>query len=184
MIHNFLWLDLETTGLDETTGQILEVAAAVVDDGADGTFEVIDAVDTVVLPPPSAGLDSCMDDYVRGMHTRNGLLAAIAAGDGMPLEAADEMLRAFVDQYLAPGEKVILAGASIHFDFRWIKAHMPLLAERLHHRIFDVSTLKAAARVWGPGFTDIKADAHRALADVTASIAEAKAYLDLVRGPA
>ncbi len=176
--HNWLWIDLETTGLDEHNGAILEVAAAVVDDGPAGTFDVIDSVETVILPEVMPK----MDDYVRDMHTRNGLLQRIALGEGMILTEADAMFRAFIDERLDANKKVVLAGGSVHFDLRWIRAHMPLLAERCHYRVFDVSTLKAAARVWGPGFADVKADAHRAMLDVTASVKEAKIYLDMVRG--
>jgi len=178
LTHNWLWVDLETTGLDEHAGQILEVACAVVDDGPDGTFGVLDSVETVVLTAEKPA----MDDYVREMHTRNGLLALIARGEGVPLGEADEMCRAFVDTYCGgPREKVVLAGGSVHFDLRWINRHMPRFAERCHYRVFDVSTLKAAARVWGPGFENIKSDKHRAMYDVQASVKEAKAYLDLVR---
>lgn len=176
MTHNWLWLDVETTGLDEHAGQLLEVAAAVVDDGALGSFEIIESVEAVILP----AAEMVMDPYVRAMHTKNGLLQAIAMGHGMALGDADEMIRAFVDQYLPPGEKVILAGDSVHFDQRWIKAHLPGLAERLHHRVFDVTTLRQMARVWGPGFESTKSDKHRALYDVQCSVKDAKRILDLI----
>lgn len=182
MTHNWLWLDLETTGLDEHAGQVLEVGAAVVDDGVDGSFDIVDAVDTVVLPTP--GFEVLMDDYVKAMHTRNGLLSRIAEGEGMLIADADDMLASFVDQYLPAGLRVVLAGNSVHFDLRWVKRHMPKLAAKLSHQVFDVTTLKAAARVWGPGIDEVKADEHRALADVRASIACAKRYHALVTGPA
>src|SRR5688572_14357237 len=176
--HHWLWLDVETTGLDETTGQLLEVAGAVVDDGPDGTFEVVESVSTVVLPTGPMQ----MDPYVRDTHTKNGLLAAIAAGEGMAPGDADEMMVAFVDQFLPAGAKVILAGDSVHFDQRWVKAHLPGLASRLHHRVFDVTTLRQVARVWGGGFEQTKTDKHRALYDVQCSVKDAKRFLDMIRG--
>lgn len=174
--HNWLWLDLETTGLVETDGEILEIAMAVVDDGPEGTFEVIDSCETVILNSRQTG----MHPTVLEMHTRNGLLAAIAQGEGLALGDAEPMCEAFVDQYLPAGKQVLLAGNSVHFDLRWIKVHMPKLAARFSHRVFDVSTLGEAARVWA-GEALPKGDAHRAMLDVRSSIRQAKSFLDMVR---
>jgi len=178
MIHNWLWVDIETTGLNENDGEILEVAACVVDDGPAGTFEVVDSFETIVRPASMPG----MHEVVAAMHLKNGLLHAITRGEGLPTAEADEMFAAFVAQYVPEGRSVELAGASVHFDLRWIKRHMPKFAARLSHRVFDTSTLKSAARVWGDVTIKNPIDGHRAMPDILGSIADAKAYRDLVVG--
>jgi Exonuclease len=43
-----------------------------------------------------------------------------------------------------------LAGNSIHVDFLFLKKYMPRLAEHLHYRLVDVSTVGELARRWFP----------------------------------
>jgi oligoribonuclease len=69
-----VWIDLEMTGLDVRRHVIVEIAVLV----TDATLTPLDAgIDLVVHQPPVA-MDE-MDDFVRSMHTRSGLLAEIAA---------------------------------------------------------------------------------------------------------
>jgi oligoribonuclease (3'-5' exoribonuclease) len=58
-------------------------------------------------------------------------------------DVEDEILddvRLLKAQY--PQEPLVLAGASVHFDRGFIRAHMPRLNTELSHRHFDVSTLR------------------------------------------
>src|SRR3954466_12850711 len=69
-----VWLDLEMTGLDLSRHVIVEIAVLV----TDGQLTPLDeGVDLVVHRPPAMLVE--MDDYVRTMHTRSGLLPAIEA---------------------------------------------------------------------------------------------------------
>lgn len=172
----FLWLDLETTGLDPDREIILEWAVLIADDGKDGTFEVEQEFSSVVMPYAFAGRDCLaeMDPYVRRMHEKNGLLADIAAGKGAPLAEADAFLAE-----LAGDTKPSIAGNSVgSFDLQFIRRHMPLFAAKLSHRVYDVSTLIRAERTYGDaaGLIEVKADAHRAAADARASLATAKSF--------
>ena len=103
--------------------------------------------DLVIATPPEA-LDA-MDEVVRQMHARSGLLDAIAASTVTLKEAADETLD-FVRKHAPEARKVPLCGNSIGTDRRFLAAYMPELEEYLHYRSIDVSTIKELARRWYP----------------------------------
>src|SRR5450432_46377 len=69
-----VWLDLEMTGLDVTRHVIVEIAVLVTDTQLE---PLDDGIDIVVHQQPPAMAE--MDDFVRNMHTKSGLLDEIAA---------------------------------------------------------------------------------------------------------
>ena len=80
-------MDLEMTGLDPGRDRIVEIATLVTDD----ELEVLaEGPDLVIATPPEAL--AAMDDVVRQMHTRSGLLDAIAASTISLEQAAEETL--------------------------------------------------------------------------------------------
>jgi oligoribonuclease len=181
MQHHFLWLDLETTGFDPHNGKILEWAAVLADDGRDGTFDEVQAfhspifyadVDAEVLP--------LCDDYVRNMHTVNGLFDEIRRQlTSSPLDEVDDFLAGLAG---GPGSHVMLAGNSVHFDLGWVRVHMPKFAACLSHRVGDVSTLIEVDKAWGRGVYSRGGPAHRALDDVRESLRTAKRLRDAYFG--
>lgn len=171
--HQFFWVDLETTGLNPYQNRILEWAAVLAADDAAGDLSPVQQF-TSVIGTGGDDLSKEMDDYVTRMHTSNGLLAACAAS-AVTLAESEAFLCSLAASIGAQPRSIVLAGGSVHFDLSFIRVHMPRFAAFLSHRVFDVSTLKAAERTWGDPFGDIKADAHRALPDVLASLAEARA---------
>jgi oligoribonuclease len=173
MSSRFLWIDLETTGLDPHKGSVLEVAVVGADDD-DPAMPVLAQWDMRVSA--SAHEYSQADDFVRNMHHVNGLWDACASLNAMSRAAVEGTLCDFVrgDRVDMP-KGVVLAGGSVHFDLAWVRVHFPTFARCLSHRVLDVSTLKACERTWGQPFEDIKTTEHRALSDVMASIAEARA---------
>lgn len=173
--HQFLWLDLETTGLDPTQGALLEFAAVLCEDARGDDFAVVQQyagaihVDDATL----AALD--IAPRVREMHEANGLWRDVAAST-TTLAEVDTFLASVADS-LTGGRRaaVRLAGSSVHFDLAWCRVHLPTFAARLSHRVFDVTTLRAAVDAWAPGKIDWpRRDTHRALPDVLATIAEAR----------
>lgn len=168
----FLWLDLETTGLDPLApgARVLEWAAVLADDA----LETLEPYSSAVYWPDALELFSGCDEYVRDMHTRNGLWAEVAdPARSAPLADGEDLLLAL----LPPRGLVHLAGASVHFDLGWLRVHMPRLAKRLHHRILDVTSLWLAAQAWGPpGIDRDPSAAHRALDDILQTIADARRY--------
>lgn len=164
-------MDLEMTGLDPAQDRIVEIASLVTDD----ELEVIaEGPDLVIATPPEA-LDA-MDDVVKQMHARSGLLAAIAASN-VPLEQAASETLDFLRLHVLESRKVPLCGNSIGTDRRFLAHYMPDIENYLHYRSIDVSTVKELARRWYPDIfaaAPKKLGAHRALDDVKESIAELK----------
>jgi oligoribonuclease len=170
-------MDLEMTGLNPARDQIVEVATLVTDDELE---LVAEGPDLVIATAPEA-LEG-MEDVVRQMHLRSGLLAAIAASHVTLAEATAETL-AFVRKHCPEPRKVPLCGNSIGTDRRFLAAYMPEVEDHLHYRSVDVSTIKELARRWYPeayAAAPRKAGAHRAMGDIKESIEELKYWRNTV----
>jgi oligoribonuclease len=162
------WLDLETTGLDPATCDILEVAVMEADFSDPFNGRVI-----CNRPVWTRLGDSDLDPFILNMHTGNGLLGDCRAPHSWPLPRVEDALLALIPMVEDKEERGILAGSSIHFDHSFIARHMPTLNKRFSHRHYDVSAIKLFCQSMGmPKFR--KAEAHRALADVKESIQHAR----------
>lgn len=172
-----VWLDLEMTGLDPAKDVIVEIATLVTDD----ELEIVGEGPDLVIAAPPAKLEA-MDDFVRQMHARSGLLEAIAKSDVSVEDAATRTLD-FVRAHVPEPRKVPLCGNSIGTDRRFLAQYMPDLDNYLHYRCVDVSTVKELARRWYPeAFAGgpKKAGAHRALDDIKESVAELKYWRNTI----
>jgi oligoribonuclease len=158
-----LWIDLEMTGLDASRHVIIEVAAIVTD------FSLNElALYEQVIHQTDDELEAA-DDWPK--QNMQGLFEQVRSSTVSNDDAQAELLK-ITDTYFA-GEKVILAGNSIHNDRRYIARCWPKLESRLHYRMFDVTTLK----IWLQGTLKeqmSKKEAHRALDDIRESIEELK----------
>jgi len=178
------WLDLETTGLDEKSGRILEYAMVCTH------VDLTDILYMSKIIPQNVGIArAMMDDYVVDMHTKNGLLAELEAAEGNALQYADsieqaeeELIQMLNAVTLAVGGNMyeiifVIAGANPGFDKDWVEEHMPNLFKQLHYRQLDVNTYKVGM----PDSFDPKSSvAHRAMADIRESIAHQSGMLDIV----
>ena len=136
----------------------------------------------MVHQPPAALGE--MDDYVRAMHTKSGLLQEIEAST-VSLEEAGREAIAYVAQHV-PSGAAPLCGNSIGVDRRFLDRQLPELDAYLHYRSIDVSSLKELCRRWYPDVYKKrpgKKEAHRALGDVRESIAELQYYRDTMLRP-
>ena len=173
-------MDLEMTGLDPRRDRVVEIATLVTDDGLD---VIAEGPDLVIATPPEAL--AAMDEVVRQMHTRSGLLDAISASTISLEQAAQETL-AFIRQHVPEARKVPLCGNSIGTDRRFLAAYMPEIEDYLHYRSIDVSTIKELAKRWYPdalAAAPRKLGAHRALDDIKESIDELIHYRDTLFQP-
>ena len=171
-----VWADCEMTGLSLTHDALIEVAALVTD------FELNqlgDGVDIVIKPSDEA-LEQ-MDDFVRTMHTKSGLLDEL--GHGVTMEEAEEQVLAYVREWAPEARKAPLGGNTVGTDRGFLARDMPALESHLHYRIIDVSSIKELSRRWYPRAffaAPTKAGGHRALADIRESIAELRYYREAV----
>ena len=161
------------TGLDPDRCVIVEMATLVTDD----ELEVVaEGPDLVVHQPPEAL--AVMEEVVRTMHTRSGLLPAIAASTTTLADAAAQTL-AFIQEHVPEPRTVPLCGNSIGTDRRFLAKHTPEIEDWLHYRSVDVSTIKELCRRWYPGVLDEmvrKQTSHRALDDIRESVEELRTY--------
>jgi len=167
------WIDIETTGLDPNKDTILEIAVK--------KANFLDPFNTELIYNKPINIERLdhLDDFILKMHSKNGLLKECLDTNNKIASIEAELL------LLIPAEqnkddKPIMAGSSIHFDFSFIKAHMPTLIKRFSYRLYDVSAIELFCCSLGMDKMP-KAEAHRALADIEESIARAKYFNDWFR---
>lgn len=174
-----VWIDLEMTGLDPSTDEIVEIACIV----TDADLTELDAGVSLVVKPNDAPL-AAMDEVVVRMHTESGLLDEIP--NGIPLADAEAQVLAYVRGHIPEERKAPLAGSSIYVDRGFLARYMPELDAHMHYRLIDVSSIKELTRRWYPRAyfaTPEKNGNHRALGDIRESIAELRYYRDAVFVP-
>lgn len=174
-------MDLEMTGLDPGRHVIVEIATLVTDDD----LQVLAEGPDLVVHADDAQL-AAMDDYVRTMHRRSGLLAAMEASTLSLAEAGRQTLE-FLRAHVPEPRTVPLCGNSIGTDRRFLARHLPEIDQFLHYRCVDVSTVKELARRWYPDAVAAaprKVGTHRALGDIHESVAELAYYRRCVFRPA
>jgi oligoribonuclease len=176
-----VWMDLEMTGLEPERHVIVEIATLITDDD----LEIIEEGPDLVITCTAAELAE-MDDVVRDMHTRSGLLPAIEAAT-MTLEDAGAATLEFIHRHVPDPRTVPLCGNSIGTDRRFLARYLPDIENHLHYRSIDVSTVKELARRWYPeALSDApsKLGGHRAMDDIRESVAELRYWRTAVFKPA
>ncbi len=174
------WMDLEMTGLEPGRHVIVEIATLITDD----LLEIVAEGPDLVINVSAEALGE-MDDVVVQMHTRSGLLDAIAAST-VSLPDAIEQTMAFLRQHIPEPRSVPLCGNSIGTDRRFLALFMPEIDEFLHYRSVDVSSVKELTRRWYPETYKTlprKGGGHRALDDIRESVAELRYYRETVFVP-
>ncbi|HSR88529.1 MAG TPA: exonuclease domain-containing protein [Pontiella sp.] len=188
----YVWFDAEFTSLDLDRARLLQVAAIVTD------------VNLNRVAPPEADLNLCIrleeGEPVSPWVAENlpGLVEKCRSDEAVSIREADRRLAALLDQYCGtPCEEMdrrpVLAGNSVHNDWFLMRRLLPSFGSRLHYRLLDVSTIKIQWQDWIGGYPFDKenaellnqyfsgggiaaANAHDALFDIKASIAELAFY--------
>ncbi|CAN2211200.1 Orn Oligoribonuclease (3'-_5' exoribonuclease) [Candidatus Nanopelagicaceae bacterium] len=175
-LPHLVWIDCEMTGLSLETDALVEIAVLVTDSELNIIGEGIDLVIHA-----TEGQLAGMNDFVRNMHTSSGLINEIAGG--IDVAEAEKQILAYLDSAGVVAGKSPLAGNSVSVDRNFIARDMKILAEYLHYRTIDVSTIKELSRRWYPKAyfaAPAKTGNHRALGDIQDSIDELKYYRSAV----
>ena len=169
-----VWVDMEMTGLDVERHHVLEVAAIV----TDGELRELDEGIDLIVHQPEEVL-ALMDEWCVKQHGQSGLTEAVRASR-VGLEEAGALLLEYLRQHTSEGQSP-LAGNSVSHDRRFLERWMPEVAQHLHYRTVDVSTVKELALRWYPKLARFpKGEAHRARGDILESIAELRYYREQV----
>jgi oligoribonuclease len=171
MTINLIWIDLEMTGLNTISDQIIEIATIV----TDAHLRELAEGPVLAIYQPQEVMDG-MDEWNRRQHGESGLTERVLASK-LSMQDAEKQTIEFLEKFINPGASP-MCGNSICQDRRFLARQMPLLEAFFHYRNLDVSTLKILANSWAPevaqGFD--KESSHRALADIRDSIAELTYY--------
>jgi len=161
------------TGLEPGRHKIVEIATLI----TDNDLEIIAEGPDLVIHASESDLAE-MDDLVREMHTRSGLLPQIQAST-ITVEQATKETMAFLKEHIKKPRTVPLCGNSIGTDRRFLVVDMNEIEEFLHYRCVDVSSIKELARRWNPkalAKVPSKKGNHRAMDDIKESVAELRYY--------
>lgn len=166
-----LWTDVETDGLDQDTGHLLEV-------GLLATDSDLNPLDDGMFSP--IRFDGAVDAFIGHMHGPNGLLAECRTAPG--LDEVAKRCRAYVARHLAHDD-LLVAGSSVAFDRHWLDRHMPGLLDGLGHRSLDISAVDEATRLWAPAIRDGRPERttdHRTRHCLSDSLALARYYKEVL----
>lgn len=188
----YVWFDTEYSTLDLESAVLLQVAAVVTDADLQRIFPPEQDIRLYVRLPADARIspwiEENMPDLLRMCRSELALDAA----------EVDARLAELVGRINVPGgedkRRPVLAGNSIHSDWRLATKYLPRFMRLLHYRHLDVTALKLQWQDWrqGPEFDKDNLDElrahlpgpkhlldgkrHDAYYDVLASIAELNFY--------
>lgn len=171
-------IDVETTGLDEDRGDLLEVACIMYDSETGKTLDRDQWV--VYYPTPRAELMwRQADQFVRDMHDANGLWGGLHAGQ--PLVDVDATLAHMLAhwKHCSGQGEMHLVGNSCRLDLNFIERHLPLTYAELHYRSIDLSGIWLASVAAKNEYVfDKSTSEHRAMADCEQTLRQFKMTLE------
>lgn len=186
------WIDLETTGFDESENIILEVSMIITDNQLNElgryTSVVVDADPDRFLPSDQV---RTRDDQivVWENHWKTNLIQDIEAvcddSDVLPnLEEVENNLISLMNAHgidestiATPRRLPPMCGSTVSFDRKYIKKYWPELNRLFTYRNIDVSSIRELQKRWRPELpSPPKSEKHRAEADIEESIGYLKHF--------
>lgn len=183
------WIDLETTGLNPKEHCILEIAIVITDDKLVeiSRFHAVPFSATAcVIGGRWPTYTHNVSDYVRKMHTDNGLWQESADSPHIGLDIM-RALGTFIRKHADGCTPMPVGGSSVHLDraflTEWVAPFDPEMLGVLHYRNLDVSSIgELVSRVNPEMYAACEAanppGQHRAMPDILRSISMARFYAD------
>jgi oligoribonuclease len=188
----YVWFDAEFTSLELESARLLQVAVIITDTGLNRMHPESEDLNLCIKLEEGEQVSEWVEEHL------SGLVAQCRSADAVTIEEADKQIAALLDQYAGTpyesiGDRPVLAGNSVHNDWYLMRRFLPMFGSRLHYRLLDVSTIKIQWQDWAvrepfnkesidqlnryfPGGGIDAANAHDALFDIKASIAELAFY--------
>ncbi len=172
--QRMVWIDLEMTGLDIEKESIIEIATII----TDSELNILAQGPNLAIKV-SEELIEGMDEWNTTHHHQSGLVDRIRTV-GVSIEEAQQKTIEFLREWVNPNSAP-LCGNSVWNDRRFLDKEMPLVADYLHYRMIDVSTVKELAKRWYPEVGKYpKKLSHLALDDIIESIEELQYFRNKV----
>ena len=167
---NYIWLDLEMTGLDSKKDHILEIAVVV----TNNKLEIL-AENSIAISHNVLVLDS-MNDWCKKQHAKSKLYADCINSTISLLEAEQQTIE-FLQQYTSKNSSP-LCGNCIWKDRSFLAEHMPTLEQFFHYQHLDIAVFRVLrkSKMIKPCLQYRKSEHHRALHDIKDHITELKHY--------
>lgn len=168
----YAWVDLETSGLDVYTNDILEVAVIITD-----SFHFNEIERLHIIVHQKEEVFTHMNSWCQKMHRKprrtekNKSLVDLCRASTVSLAQAERLLAEFLDKY-RENRWVVACGSSVQKDVEFLKVHMPSMKGRLHYRTIDVSSILEVTKRMYPGLTKHLPPSgvdHTAMADIESS---------------
>lgn len=173
--EKLLWMDVETTGLDEKKDDLLEVELRLTSMDAS---KVSDSRHWLVRPETKI---ADMPEWALKHHGSNGLLEE-AIGAGMESWQLGVALEANVAAMAGQTGVVHVAGSNPTFDLGFLRRLSPSAFDCCHHQMLDVDSLRMAFETAGldlPGQTPTD---HRTSTCLDHDIRQYRSMLSSLRG--
>jgi oligoribonuclease len=171
LLNPLVWIDLEMSGLNLKKDYILEIAVILTDGNLNNKIYGPE----IIIKQDKSLLDS-MDAWCTEHHAKSGLTEKVLKSE-YSMEQAEKKVLDFITSHIPEYQAGVLAGNSIHVDRSFLLKDMPKIANHLHYRIVDVSSIKVLSQAWYPDLKyPRKKNVHRALEDIEESIEELQFY--------
>ncbi|HEY5621547.1 MAG TPA: exonuclease domain-containing protein [Pontiella sp.] len=188
----YCWFDAEFTCLELDTARLLQVAVIVTDHELNRLHPAEDDLNLYIRLEPDVEVSPWVAENL------SGLVAKCRSDEAVSVNEADRRIAGMLDRYCGTphetmADRPVLAGNSVHNDWFLMRRFLPESIRRLHYRLLDVSSIKIQWMDWAgkepfdkeraellnqyfPGGGIDAANAHDALFDIKASIAELAFY--------
>lgn len=179
----FVWVDIETTGLEPTSDVVLEIGVVITDVNLrEIDSRAVQIWDTPLYDTRHEYMAKYENDrFVFDMHTKSGLWDD-CMNNGTTQHDAERIIAEFLLRHGV--EKEPMCGSSVHFDRGFLAEQYPAIAACFGYRNIDISTIKEVCMRLNPDlYAKLDGDhrapkrgLHRAIPDIEDTINEFRWY--------